>query len=250
MKLKSLFSLLGFEIYRKSKKNKIKFDSSQKPLYIELVGVSGVGKSTIYQKAIQNQFNFWTLNDFKENNPKVNFQAVLDGQSFYQDLAKYQWDYIQKMDILETDKFRIAHWNYKTLLDDAAVHLHNKNSIVLSDEGILHNFQFALLNSYKSDPNSLNDFIKNRAVVYCYSSVDGIVEQILRRKEETGRIVSHHKGKSIEELYDIVKRDLEEKEEFLEIMFNMGIPILRINTQDSLELNSKKINKFIEELSN
>lgn len=58
MKLKSLFSLLGFEIYRKSKKNKIKFDSSQKPLYIELVGVSGVGKSTIYQKAIQNQFNF------------------------------------------------------------------------------------------------------------------------------------------------------------------------------------------------
>src|SRR5690625_5461305 len=85
MKLKSLFSLLGFEIYRKSKKNKIKFDSSQKPLYIELVGVSGVGKSTIYQKAIQNQFNFWTLNDFKENNPKVNFQAVLDGQSFYQD---------------------------------------------------------------------------------------------------------------------------------------------------------------------
>src|SRR5690625_6998882 len=73
---------------------------------------------------------------------------------------------------------------------------YNRNHLIISDEAILHNFQEALLEIKEEDPKSFKDFLINRAVVYCYSSVDGIVEQILRRKEKTGRIVSHQDRKS------------------------------------------------------
>lgn len=216
-----------------------------RPLYIEFIGVSGVGKSTIFNELSKYEDNYCTLVNFIKQNRNIKIDNLIDKDSIYENLAKKQWNIIQNKDVLNSDKFRIAHWNYKTLIEDVKVVKYNRNHLIISDEAILHNFQEALLEIKEEDPKSFKDFLINRAVVYCYSSVDGIVEQILRRKEETGRIVSHHKGKSIEELYDIVKRDLEEKEEFLEIMFNMGIPILRINTQDSLEFNSNKVKEFI-----
>ncbi|HUH36275.1 MAG TPA: hypothetical protein VL022_10620 [Moheibacter sp.] len=244
-----IFSLLGLEVYRKPLFNSIQFGEHQQPIYVELVGVSGVGKSTLYHSLLKEK-KFWTIQEFIRFNRKTEANYLTDDSSFYQKLAKIQWEYIQNLTILETDKLRMAHWNYKTINEDILIANSNKNSIVVSDEGILHNFQDSLLKMNEENQEKFQFFLKNRAIIYCYSTPEKIVNQIIDRSEKTGRTVSHHKGKSIEELYDIVKRDLEEKEEFLEIMFNMGIPILRINTQDSLELNSKKINKFIEELSN
>lgn len=240
---------MGYEVYRKSKKDNVEFPIDQRPLYIEFLGVSGVGKSYIYKEISNNQSNFWSIEDFKKNINNCNEQKLLDNLSFYQNLAKTQWKYIDNLDILNVEKFRIAHWNYKTLLDDALIFLYNTNSVIISDEGILHNFQHALLKISTESPNLFEDFIKKRAVVYCFSPTDIIVDQILKRKEITGRVIAHHKGKSKEELEEIVKIDLEKKEEFSEFLINSGIPLLRINTQDCLEFNSNKLNEFIFQLN-
>ncbi|MDD3771594.1 MAG: AAA family ATPase [Weeksellaceae bacterium] len=241
----SFFSLLGLEVYRKTKKNEIIFPNNQKPVYIELIGVSGVGKSTVYRELLKNHQFFLTINDFKKRNSEINSVDLIGTIPVYQKLAENQWKYIQNLDILETDKFRIAHWNYKTLQEDALLSSFNTNSLIVSDEGILHNFQFSLLELYKENQDLFYDFLKNRKVIYCFSSKEQIVEQIQKREKETGRIVAHHKGKSKDELLKLVEKELKEKDEFIKIIKRFNISILEINTQNSFEKNNRKISEFI-----
>lgn len=243
--ISKLFSVLGLEIYKKRPKKNIVFTADQPPCYIELIGVSGVGKSSFYQKLLKNQKRFWTIQDFKNSIPKVDTNYLTDGSSFYQKLAKEQWQYIQKLNILETDKLRMTHWNYKTLTEDALISKFNKNSILLSDEGILHNFQNSLLKIQESHPAELKEFLKNRAVIYCFADKEKIVNQIIQRQNETGRIVSHHKSKTKEELLKLVEKELNEKEEFLKFIELEGVRVLRVNMQDNPTINHLKIKEYL-----
>jgi len=173
---------------------------------------------------------------------------LIDKDSIYENLAKKQWNIIQNKDVLNSDKFRIAHWNYKTLIEDAKVVKYNKNHLIISDEAILHNFQEAFLEIKEENPKAFKDFLKNRAIVHCFSSKEKILAQIQQREDETGRIVSHHRGKSMEELADLVENELKEKEKFVEILRLYNLPILEINTQNTIEHNLKEIKNFINQL--
>lgn len=235
-------------IYRKKKKSSIEFPINQPPIYIELVGVSGVGKSTFYQSLLKEQQDFWTIADFKKSLPNVSAQPFIDKAEFYEELAKAQWKHIQELAILDTDKLRMAHWNYKTLTEDALIVNYNKNAIILSDEGILHNFQHSLMKIKVNSSKDFKDFLKNRMVIYCYSDAEKIVAQIIDRQNKTGRVISHHKSKSKEELLEIVENDLREKEEFLKVLENHPIPILKINTQNDLSENVTKVKELIKKL--
>ena len=139
----------------------------------------------------------------------------------------------------------MTHWNYKTLTEDALISKFNKNSIVLSDEGILHNFQNSLLKIQESHPAELKEFLKNRAVIYCFADKEKIVNQIIQRQNETGRIVSHHKSKTKEELLKLVEKELNEKEEFLKFIELEGVRVLRVNMQDNPTINHLKIKEYL-----
>ncbi len=246
MKLKSLFSLLGFEIYRKSKKNKIKFDSSQKPLYIEFLGVSGVGKSTIFN-ALQKKEKFWlTVNE--HNNSLGKHQRVkFDKNSAEQRLAEQRWKYLKEKNYLPTDKLRVAYWNYVILNSDALLQKNNKNSIVLSDEGMVLSFSDAIMDLENENSKLLDDFLKNRAFVYCTARPDVILKRIESRRKQTGKVVAQHKTNSNQELLEIISQETKERDNLVDFLKRRNKPLLVIDTSEELDKNLSKVLTFIRE---
>lgn len=240
-----IFSLLGLEVYRKPLFNSIQFGEHQQPIYVELVGVSGVGKSFIYHQLTKYQRNWWTTAEFIKQLEKVDADQILEQHAFYQDLAALRLQTIQNLNILPSSKFRIAHWNYRSLQDDAVIFQHNKNALIVSDEGLLHNFSNELTDLMVQKPDQVKPFLKNRAVIYCHASVDEIVQRIEKRTQETGRTVAHHREKNTKELYEIVEKELHEKEAFIQMLALAGVPILKVSTQHQIKDNVKKITDFI-----
>lgn len=240
-----IFSLLGLEVYRKTKKNGIQFPENHPANYVELIGVSGVGKSFIYHQLTKHQRNWWTTAEFIKQLEKVDADQILEQHAFYQDLAALRLQTIQNLNILPSSKFRIAHWNYRSLQDDAVIFQHNKNALIVSDEGLLHNFSNELTDLMAQKPDQVKPFLKNRAVIYCHASVDEIVQRIEKRTQETGRTIAHHRGKNTKELYEIVEKDLHEKEAFIQLLSLSGVPILKVSTQHQIKDNVKEITDFI-----
>lgn len=233
----------GFEIYR-TKPKKLEFSQVNHPISIEFIGVSGVGKSTLYHRLMKFQSIYPSLIEFKKLISEPNIQTILDNQEVYQLLAKKRWLTIQNQDLLDADRFRIAHWNYLTLLDDALVQEYNQGYVVITDEGILHNFSNEIIDLAAESPNLLTDFLKNRAVIYCYSSAETILNQIRKREKESGRVVSHHKNLSDEELIGLINVELKHKEMFVEVLKNYECKVLRLNIR---EINEVDLLKSIQE---
>lgn len=222
------------------------------PTYVELIGVSGVGKSTLYEKLKIRNREWITLNEFKAKLSKSHHQlrSELDKEDIYQILSDYKFKSIEKSKILATDRFRVAYWNYLNLLDDLLIKNYNVNDIILSDEGLLHNFSKEYLVAFNSKmSNNINDFLKNRAIIYCYTDVNLIVNQIKKREEELGHIISYHKNLSLNELKDYVSSDLLEKEKFISSLETNGVPVLRICTNQNFEDINYKIKHFIKKIN-
>lgn len=247
-KINQITFLFGFKVVRANDMVKNCFSKLKEPLIIEFIGVSGVGKSTLYDTLKKKKRNWYLIQEFKQSVNHVDLDEILEKSTIYQKLAAYRLVAIQKSKIKPSQKFRIAHWNYRSLLDDALIFNENKNAVIVSDEGLLHNFSDVIIELFYENPQLLQLHLKNRAVVYCFSSVEKIVSQIEKRSQETQRTVVHHRGKNPDEINLIVSKDLEEKEKFISILTDMKVPILRVSTQDSLEENLKKIEKFIQEL--
>jgi len=246
--MKSLVSLLHkmINIFKtdKSKADYLKLD---KPLYVEFIGASGVGKSTLYSELRKNKKTWLEVREFMKMNP-VNSNIIFDRQEIYQRIAALKLELISNQKLEATDKFRIIHWGYRTLIEDTAISRFNQNATVISEEGLLHNFGDVI--ELLSDTNELNlkEIIKNRAIIYCYNSAENIVNHIKNRESTTGRIVSHHKNKTDEELLQIIQQELKNKETFVKFLEANQLPVLKINTSQDFQENLNKAIHFIENL--
>ena len=77
--------------------------------------------------------------------------------------------------------------------------------------------------------------------------MDEIVNQIEKRAEETGRVVSHHKNLSKEQLKRVVEEDINQKENLINLLEQFDVPVLKINTRNDLTHNLTQIKNFIGE---
>jgi len=147
------------------------------------------------------------------------------------------------------DKLKVLSFFHKVLYQDGLIGLYNRNYTIISEEGLFHNFGneiVSLLNS--GDEVSVKELMRNRAVVYCYSTPEIIAHQIIKRYNETGKLLPQHKTDSFETLIEFQKEALINKERFIETLKSFNIPVLMINTSDDIESNAKKVNAFISSL--
>lgn len=244
--LRKLMTYLGFTLQIKRLGN-----WNGKPLYVEFTGVAGVGKSTIYKRLISINNNLIKATNFTRkfalNKQEKN---AISEDLFYNNILNDQIYTMSQGEYPALDKIRMLNSFKNVLIKDKIIFANNKNFVIVDDEGFFKYFSNHIFRRYSLNENrdELLEKIINRVIVYCYSTPENIVAQILKRYQETGNIIVPFRNKSKEQLINIIRERLEKENSFIQLMKEIKIPLLLINTSDDITDNAKKINAFITDL--
>lgn len=218
-----------------------------KPVYIEFVGASGVGKSTMYKKISKGYCNNWLdILHFEELYSDKIADLINELPSYYNELAKSRFDYVSNGTDSYIEKLNALRTGYNILMRDGLLHLLNKESVVVSDEGLLQFYSKGVINLERYNKKDFLKLIKNRKIVYCYAPADVIVERIIERQSKLGHLWFKHKGKSRETLLEVVNDNNKRINLMISIVENY-IPVLRINTNEQDSVNINLIQSFIKD---
>lgn len=219
-----------------------------KPLYIEFIGMSGVGKTTLYNELLkrENNGNWVAVKPLMSHlsNPDI----PDDTPQFYEDILNEKYRIVSRDNSLKKT-IRFMNFFFKNIKEDIVVNALDKNYNVVFEDGIFHNFGDAILSLYRKNDENINSIFENRAVVYCHNSPQNIARRILKREQETGNLRPQHTGLSLEELIRAQEKIVESEKEFLAVLSKFEIPILKIDTSENLKQNAQKVDAFIRELS-
>lgn len=101
---------------------------------------------------------------------------------------------------------------------------------IVQDEGIFHHLPNEISNLSREDGAIVRQLARNRAIVYCFADPDIVANRIIRRRQDTGRVILQHRGKSDAairaSLHDIADARLY----MLEELDRCGIPFIKIDT--------------------
>jgi hypothetical protein len=226
-----------------------------KPVCIEFVGVQGVGKTTLLENASNANNNKWLdARDFKYLFfHHLNHNMLDNAPDFYQELASHKLQRVAKRNYSSADKMRVLSFHYSVLKDDVLFRQFNKNYTIVSDEGMMHSYGSSIRELYDRDKERFDEkwfkeFLKGRAIVYCYAPAEHIAKQVVRRAKLTGKLVPPHKVNSFVELVMELKKELKNKSTFINILQGFDVPMLSINTSDNIAHNAERVNNFIKEL--
>ncbi|MDP2161649.1 MAG: hypothetical protein Q8K02_14285 [Flavobacterium sp.] len=131
-------------------------------------------------------------------------------------------------------------------------HLLAPNKAILVEESIIH-WHLALHTLIRLGSFEISEGLKNdiglfpSAVIFCYADEQTIKERIHLR-EKVNKINKNHLGKS---QHDIATSVLEKQQMFSQYVtfaLSLGVPVLQINTAESLEKNVKEIDLFLKNL--
>lgn len=217
------------------------------PLYVEFIGTSAVGKTTVMLATMKKYKKYVDYGTFlkRYSGSFKNIKRDTENNTFYQ---KIVLDKIIKMTKVNTVVPSYIAWYIGSFHDkinnDIQITKYNKDYIVLSDEGLIKHFYQNIIDIYSDggDKTEIKDNLKNRLYVYCYNSPETIFRQIIKRKHAMGYI---YKGKSQEEIYEILKSTLEKERQFIKLLEDLNIPVLKINTADKIEDNADKVHQFL-----
>jgi|GEM_PF-1251542 len=251
-KSKSLISRItlffGFLPQRVLPLRRIKINKIKSPIYIEFIGASSVGKTTLYRQ-LYNVLGKCCL-DIKQfvglNSVDGHIEKYISDDSFYQILANERIEMVKNIYANHSPYNKLNAFRTATNIinEDAIVHFYNKNNIILSEEGLFQFFSNGFELLYHYDKDKFTELIKNRGYVFCYASPKVIAERVHLRRNKTGHIWFGHKVSNDDELLSVIKSNLEEKERLKNIL-KKYVPILEINTESSLLVNQQKIVDFI-----
>lgn len=240
----------NFFKYNQSERERVDIGSDfAMPLFVEFIGVPGVGKSTLCSALLERnrEWMIGAQDVLLDVSLTGKYTAEMNDE-FYQGIAQHKLSVISKSDYQACDKLELLGYFGQIIQLDRKMSLYRGKKIVVADEGLFHNFSSSVEFVYENSravPNNLG----RRVLIHCYSSPERISCQILKREKETGRLLPQHKNKTIRELEEHQKEALLMKEKFTQFVQKvLGTPVLSLNTSDPQEENLNKINNFIEEL--
>lgn len=215
-------------------------------LYVEFIGISGVGKTTLYSKWRENMRKGLTwigaddyINLFKSKS------TVKPANNFYQVIIdkKYELYKDKKYDLPTT--LRLMRFFFKKIEEEIFITETNLNYTVAMEDGIFHCFEDCLINLNKTHRKEVEKLLKNRICIYCYADPKDIVNHIGKRKQIINRLLPQHRNKNREQLLAFVKNAIQEEQVFLALLQSLNVPILKIKTTDNPEENIKRIDEFV-----
>lgn len=247
--LKKIANIFGLTINRKHSGKNVKFDIFAEPLYIEFIGVSGVGKTTLYKnvKAQRKSSVKWIERyDFLSFQIKENIDTEISNS--YLRLLESKSIMVFNSELHIVDKIKLLNFFYQNVYEEVGTLLYNKNGTIINEDGLFHNFGKEIKDLDENDPGFFNQLCQNRAIVFCTNTAENIAKQIQKRQVDTNAIRPHHKVNSFKELVEIQNPLLKETTSYVKFLEKNNIPVLYINTADDISENASKVNSFIKHL--
>jgi len=213
-------------------------------LYVEFIGPPGVGKSTIYNELTGAAGDLMKLSVLKRELNLPPQRLGNEHDELYGTLAGQMLHAIAMKDYAPMDKMRVLGYFHRVIEDDKLAVLHNPGRIVVSDEGLFHNFRSSIEHEMSKGPMS-RDFCSMRAIVSIRSHPRTIAERILKRRLETGDMLPQHKGKDLDRLAMDQEEVCGQYMRFRDTLEQAGIPVLDIDGSADLRENVNAIRGFI-----
>lgn len=243
---------MGYDIIKagsKPRKRDIsKLKSFDRPFYVELIGVSGVGKSTLY-KQLRDKF-------IEENNWAEVKDFVYSGTFEFPDQNRvspvYKQIFDKKFSIIADqygieDQITFMSFFVRNIREEIIAKYNNSRYCLIAEDGFLFNYWDAIHELYRNSrlPAELTG---NTAVVHCYNSAENVTAQVFKRMETTNEIRPYHRHQSYTEIMNAQVSELERMSRYVDFLEANGLRILRIDTSEDISLNAEKINRYALEL--
>lgn len=241
-KIKSFFRYKKVDFVKEEIELPLKFVNNK---IVEFIGVSGIGKSTLFHFAKDKLAARWEYyipnSDFKENLFEEKITRI------HCELLENKLSKTKTMAISYLSKLQLSAYFNKVLLDNLIL-VGNSHKGFFIEEGLCHNFPVEL---WELNDDELSFVLKNRFLIYVKTENPlTVVDQIKKRTSEGGHTVYHHIGLSDEQLLDLVINSMEQFESFFHKIKNSQIPVCVLMIEDGLEVNSNKILQFENKILN
>lgn len=249
-KIINLLDSFGLQISRTPGRisRQIDFHKTSRPFFIDFMGPSGVGKTTLFNEVYkQRSKNLdWITPEEFVHNKKFTFSDIVS--SFHQDILEFKINEILRQKTFRTsDKLGLLDFINKIIRKEVIINHYNQNQKIVFEDGFFHVFGFEIKELVEKDFKTYQGFIQNRALVFCYTEPENLVENILKRSK-TDWVRTQHKNLSKEELLIQEEKTLEQRRELAYFFRDQNLPFLEIHTFENLKENAKKVNDFIEKL--
>lgn len=245
---KVLSKTIGFNLTRAKTRRVDKIKGN--PLYVEFVGVPGVGKTTLYKNVFKEIKRKWRdIHELKTIFIKHAEDQNAESLLCYQELAQHKMQSIETRNYSGIDQMKLVKYFHSVLIADSFGYLFNNDYNVMSEEGLIHNFGDSLLALFKGNKEEFENLMKHRAVVYCHAPAEIVAKQILEREKKTGRLLPQHKVSSFDELVNLQNESLKLKQQLIDFLSKHDIPILSIDTSDPMTGNVAQVKHFLTELT-
>jgi hypothetical protein len=218
---------------------------------LELIGPSGVGKTTLYR-------NLQPVIDSSWQGPAGSiFEAVKLNEypdSPHFKLLSKKLESLESRAINSVQKTVLLRYFTGVVLVDYEMHcvpsphtpplIQASASKYLLDEGLLHNFAKELLDLEDKDFISL---VNNKSVIYLRPKVaDLVVSRILKRTKEGGHTVAHHQGLNYDELKQLTDATIKNLDSLIGRLKIHGCRVLVLRADSEIELLLPSVQDFLQ----
>ncbi len=219
-------------------------------IYVEFVGVPGVGKTTLYDNVFKEVKNKWrNIHELHRIFIEHSNGIATELQLCYQVLAQSKMQSLNSREYNGIDQMKLVKYFHSVLIADSLVHLFNNDYNIISEEDIIHNFGEGILALSKNNTEDFEELMKNRAVIYCQTSPETVAKRILEREQKTGRLLPQHKVDSFDKLVSLQKKSLEQKHELIYFLSKYNIPYLTVDTSHPMSENVDQVIHFLNKLT-
>ena len=215
-------------------------------LIVEFIGPSGVGKSALCRELMRKQDPADRLCTYEELIRRKNRPVHRSDTRDFERYAK-----LLGLEKLCEGNFSKEVLSYSHEVVDREVQLEqieDQESIIVLEEGMVHNFSDALLDLRALDPKEFGLLVRDRVVINCVAPPSTVVSRI-RQREAQGHLMSLHVGKSDEELLDLCSEELKNKAELMRNLREFEVPCLDVDMENDVPGNLQKIQSFLQNLA-
>jgi hypothetical protein len=218
-------------------------------LVVHLLGVQGVGKTTISQEVVRvskegvklftgdNRVNPAGSNWFLgENGIPRPIERVLELK-----LGSITQDERRSVHA----KFRHLFYMYQVVTNHVWFKSVGYDGVALMDSALLQHFAAELCLLHGEDTLAFAELVSDCVIVHCTSDLQTVMRYIVRRNKGGLRIPSHW-GQSDEEIEARTRTRLSEMTHFVNLARQAGVPCLEIDTSENIVDNARKVCAFIQ----